>query len=110
MKVIVLDVRKGIKVSEEVYEGTVDEVVKEVVLKILPLWHPENSDLIITKHHITELVSDVKESFYIYIISFSGVWVGDKLIKEEVIAVFPQVSEELQKRVEQALLAYSLSG
>lgn len=109
MKSIVVNVKKGRKVSEEVYEGAVNEVVKEVILKVLPLWRPEDSDLIVTKHHITELVSNVKEDFHVYVISFSSTWVGDELIEEEIIAVFPQVSKELQSQIEQTLLAYSLS-
>lgn len=129
-KTLVLSVEGGSIVSSKIVEDELEEVVKKVVVEVLPKWSPKTSDLIAMKyeHEITlklplskELYevlskyglsrkssSEVIARLPVYVISYENRWVGEDLIDEKVYVISPYINDEIKNDVE--LLAIDLTS
>jgi len=129
-KTLVLSVESGNIVSSKIVEDELEEVVKKIVVEVLPKWSPKTSDLIAMKyeHEITlrlplskELYetlskyglsrkssSEVIARLPVYVISYENRWVGEDLIDEKVYVISPYINDEIKNDVE--LLAIDLTS
>ncbi|MEM4784045.1 MAG: DUF2286 domain-containing protein [Sulfolobales archaeon] len=129
-KTLVLSVESGNIVSSKIVEDELEEVVKKIVVEVLPKWSPKTSDLIAMKyeHEITlrlplskELYetlskyglsrkssSEVIARLPVYVISYENKWVGEDLIDEKVYVISPYINDEIKNDVE--LLAIDLTS
>lgn len=129
-KTLVLSVESGNIVSSKIVEDELEEVVKKIIVEVLPKWSPKTSDLIAMKyeHEITlrlplskELYetlskyglsrkssSEVIARLPVYVISYENRWVGEDLIDEKVYVISPYINDEIKNDVE--LLAIDLTS
>lgn len=128
-KTLVLSVEGGSIVSSKIVEDELEDVVKKVVVEVLPKWSPKTSDLIAMRYeHEITLKLPLSEELYkalskyrlsrksssevvarlpVYVISYENRWVGEDLIDEKVYVISPYINDEIKNDVE--LLAIDLT-
>jgi len=127
-KVLVLNVEYGKITDSKILDMELEEVVKNILMEILPKWSPKTSDLIAMKHEhevIFKLplskelygllskyglsrksASEVSARIPVYVVSYENRWVDDDLIDDKVYIIAPYINEEVRKEIE--LLAVDL--
>ncbi len=128
-RTLILNVEKGNIVDSKISNTEIEEVVKEVVIGVIPRWSPKTSDLIVVKyeHEITlklPLSKELYESLHrygldrrspsevtaripVYVVSYENRWVGEDLMDDKVYVISPYVNDEIKKEVE--LLAVDIT-
>jgi hypothetical protein len=127
-KVLVLSIEYGKIVDSKILDKDLEEVVKNVLMEILPKWSPKTSDLIAMKHEhevvfklplskelygllskyglSRKSASEVSVRIPVYVVSYENRWVDDDLIDDKVYIIAPYINEEVKKEIE--LLATDL--
>lgn len=127
-RVLVLNVEYGKITDSKILDMELEEVVKNILMEILPKWSPKTSDLIAMKHEhevIFKLplskelygllskyglsrksASEVSARIPVYVVSYENRWVDDDLIDDKVYIIAPYINEEVRKEIE--LLAVDL--
>jgi len=121
-KVLVINFENGSVVESKVVDEAIDEVVKKLLIDILPKWSPENSDLIVMKHEHEVILklplskelyesiakfglsrrseSEVSARIPVYVVSYDNMWVGDELVDRKFYLVAPYVNEDVKREIE----------
>ena len=121
-KVIIINVEKGNIKFSRLVEDSVENVVKNVIIDILPQWSPKTSDLIVMKYeHTVTLKLPISKDIYdeivkygferkssheiyvklpVYVVSYDNSWVGEDVIDNKVCVIAPYINDEVKKQIE----------
>lgn len=112
MKILIVQAEEGQVKDRQVVEGSLENILKDVVVKALNLWNPHRSDLVVVKHkHEVSLQLPLKREQYemysqfnlkrvgdkavfeipIYVVSYENEWVEDSIRDSKVFVVAPYV-------------------
>lgn len=128
-KILVLNSEKGVLKYSEILEGSLEDVVKKVIIRALSEWNPLNSDLIVMKqtHEVRINEDEMKEilpkfnfkikrtpsgeiimKLSIYIISYDSKWVNDDIYDNKIYLVAPYINENIRKELEEIAIELTL--
>lgn len=114
MKILVVRSEEGEIKSQQLVEGELEQVLKDVVVKALDLWDPHRSDLVVVRHkHEVSLQLPITREQYelysrfslrrfgdkaifeipVYIVSFDNEWTEDNIRDSRVFIVAPYIDE-----------------
>lgn len=120
MKVLIARAEHGKVVEKLVVEDDLEKALKDTVIKVLQLWNPKDSDLIIMRHKQEVVVKlPISREQYeaysqynlrrkgdaavfevpLYLISYENRWVNDDVVDSKVYVVSPYVDEVAARKV-----------
>lgn len=121
-KVLVINFENGSIVESKVINEAIDEVIKKLLIDVLPKWSPKDSDLIVMKHEHEVTIklplskelyeslakfglsrksaSEVSTRIPVYVVSYDNTWVGDELVDRKFYLVAPYINEDIKKEME----------
>ncbi len=121
MKILIIRSENGEVIETSVAEGKLTEILKDVVRKVLELWDPTKSDLVVMRHShdinvklpITPQQFESYSKFNlrrtgnvatftipVYVISYENEWSEEGLRDTKVFVVAPYVDDVVKKAVE----------
>lgn len=120
LKILVVLTENGEIKSQNLIEGELDKVLKDVVVKALELWNPQKSDLVVVRdrHEVSVNLPITREQYElysrfnlrrlgdkatfeipVYIVSFENEWIDNHIKDSKVFVVAPYVDETTSSRV-----------
>ena len=125
MKVVVLRVSQGRVVDRKVEDGDIYDRVKHYAAELIKSWDPKVEDFIVVRDYVSvyfpvpitrELLDKIRNfqprrvedrvevTIPVYQIVYRSEWVGDNLSIGESVVLYPSISEDKDREIEEMVL------
>ena len=122
-EILILNSERGKLVKSEVVKGKLEDVIKKVLIKVLYVWSPKKSDLIVMRHtHEIRVKLPLTKELYeklskynlrrassneaiaelpVFVVSYDNTWIDDDVYDNKVYLIAPYVNEEVKEELEE---------
>jgi|YelNatPaOPRAMG01_1025707.scaffolds.fasta_scaffold23557_3 hypothetical protein len=103
MGVLVARIELGEVKDKKVVEGSVEEVVRSLMMDVLELWDPKKSDLVVTKEKLSDIKPELSDygDVDVYVISYDIEWKDENVVDRRFFVVVKDLGNASSEVVEE---------
>ena len=98
MTALVAHVVLGEVAEVKTVDEPVERVLRDILVEVLELWNPRESDLVVTRERVSELKPELAERFAateleFYVVSYDIVWRDDEVVDRRFYVVMEDLGD-----------------
>lgn len=103
MGVLIARIELGEVKGREVVEGSVEEVVRSLMVRALELWDPKKSDLVVTREKLADIKPELSDygDLDVYIVSYDIEWIDSNVVDRRFFVVMKDLGEVSSEIIEE---------
>lgn len=103
MGVLIARIELGEVKGREVVEGSVEEVVRSLMVRALELWDPKKSDLVVTREKLADIKPELSNygDLDVYIVSYDIEWIDSNVVDRRFFVVMKDLGEVSSEIIEE---------
>ncbi len=103
MGVLIARIELGEVKGREVVEGSVEDVVRSLMVRALELWDPKKSDLVVTREKLADIKPELSDygDLDVYIVSYDIEWIDSNVVDRRFFVVMKDLGEVSSEIIEE---------